>query len=80
MKLLLPLLFFTLFSFATVTPYDTVLNTPNKTEIVHENNNSSEVSTTNKDENPGILFWISCLIAGTLPWVFIYIMKQKKNK
>ncbi|MGB0933196.1 MAG: hypothetical protein ACPGU5_02875 [Lishizhenia sp.] len=36
------------------------------------------LETTNlEEEKPGALFWISCFIAGVLPWVFIYFMKQR---
>ncbi len=41
--------------------------------VITESSNTEEPA-------PGILFWISCFIAGALPWVFIYLMKQRNQR
>lgn len=46
------------------------------TDLISE----SIIETTDSDEDkPSILFWISCFIAGALPWVFMYFMKQRNQ-
>jgi hypothetical protein len=54
--------------------------TTTQQDVVNVPENISEKQDNKEESTPGVLFWVSCIVAATVPWIYIYVNKQRSKK